>query len=346
MTLRMDDPARMVTDHGGSLARAEALFPGAPTPWLDLSTGISPYSYPVPALPASAFQRLPEETELQALMVAAAQTYGAPEAAKVVAAPGTQILLPQVMALAPHGKVAVLSPTYAEYRRAAALAGHAVSEVTEFAALYDADIAIVVNPNNPDGRIARRSDLLQLAEHLRAKDGLLVVDEAFMDVGPVSESICSDVDAEGIVVLRSFGKFFGLAGLRLGFAIAAKPVAEKLRATLGPWTISGPALGTGLKALNDTAWQTTMRTTLVGEAARLDTLLAENGLPVKGGTSLFRFLRTPKTQSLFQALGKTGILVRPFDYDPNALRIGLPGTDAEFERLAEALRRWRKVEAE
>lgn len=341
----MDDPAKEVTDHGGSLARAERLFPGAAKPWLDLSTGINPHSYPLPALAASAFTRLPEERQLHALAAVAARTYGAPGARNVAAAPGTQILLPQVMARVPAGKAAVLCPTYAEHRRTAALVGHEVCQVTDFSALYDAQIAIVVNPNNPDGRITRRTDLLRLAAHLQAKNGLLVVDEAFMDVGPASESLVPGVETGGIVVLRSFGKFFGLAGIRLGFAIAPEPVAAQLRATLGPWAVSGPALDIALPALEDRTWQAAMRDRLAHEAARLDALLAENGLDVPGGTSLFRFLRTASAQSLFRSLGQSGILTRAFESNPQALRIGLPGRDAEFDRLAEALWQWRKTEA-
>lgn len=341
--LRIDEPDEQVTEHGGSLERAEALFPNAPKPWLDLSTGINPYSYPLPPLPASAFARLPEETALRELSDVAARAYGAPGGVNVVAAPGTQILLPLVAALVAPGHAAVLSPTYAEHRRAAALAGHDIAEVGEFAALFDADLAILVNPNNPDGRVTGRSDLLALAGHMRAKGGLLVVDEAFMDVGPQAARLDGDAEAGGMVVLRSFGKFFGLAGLRLGFAIAARPLAEALRARLGPWAVSGPALAAGHTALSDLDWQAEMRAKLVQRMAALDVLLAESGLAVAGGTPLFRFLRTPKAEGLFNALGQDGIIVRNFSGDPQALRIGLPGDDDDFDRLSRSLRRWRNA---
>ncbi|MCT7377658.1 threonine-phosphate decarboxylase CobD [Chelativorans salis] len=346
MALLRDNPAREVTDHGGSLSRAEALFPGAPKPWLDLSTGISPHPYPLSDLSASTFQRLPEPAQLEALMDAAAQAYGAPGAMNIAAAPGTQILLPLVAGLVAGGKAAILSPTYAEHRRAAAIAGHDVSEVSDFSALYDADLAVVVNPNNPDGRITARADLLHLAEHMRAKDGLLVIDEAFMDVGARAEALDGDVEAGGIVVLRSFGKFFGLAGIRLGFALAAHPVAEALRARLGPWAISGPALEIGRRALANLPWQAEMRERLIRQALELDTLLAENGLTVAGGTPLFRFLQTVHAATLFRSFGEDGILVRNFRAYPQTLRIGLPGADEEFRRLARSLGRWRKAQGQ
>ncbi|UUP19720.1 Threonine-phosphate decarboxylase (plasmid) [Nitratireductor thuwali] len=333
-----------MTDHGGSLARAAALFPHAPTPWLDLSTGINPHSYPLFDLPATAYRRLPEEARAQELAAAAARAYGAESAAHVAAAPGTQILLPLVASLVDPGAGKVLSPTYAEHARAAALAGHRVEAVERFEQLFESNLAIVVNPNNPDGRVVPRARLLELAAHLAKKGGLLVVDEAFMDVGPGGESLAGDVGEGGIVVLRSFGKFFGLAGLRLGFALAAPAVAQRLGAWLGPWAVAGPAMEIGLPALDDRKWQAAMRETLRAEAARLDGLLERYGLAVSGGTYLFRYVLTPAAPDLFDFLGGRGILLRNFADRPEALRIGLPGGEAEFSRLENALENWRKGE--
>jgi len=335
-----------VADHGGSLGRAAALFPHAPLPWIDLSTGINPHSYPLFDLPATALSRLPEPGRARELAGIAASAYGAPSAANVVSAPGTQILLPRVASLVKPGRALVLGPTYAEHARAAAIARHDVSEVADFEALYDADLAIIVNPNNPDGRVIARERLLDLANAMRAKGGLLVVDEAFMDVGPQCERIDGDVGQGGLVVLRSFGKFFGLAGVRLGFAIAAEALAEKLEAELGPWAVAGPALEYGIRALADTSWQEAIRGRLQGEAARLDALLARHGVIVSGGTSLFRFVTTPHAASLFTALGEQGILLRNFSWDANALRIGLPGSEAEWQRLEQALAGWAGQHAE
>ena len=197
-------------EHGGDLSAARRLFPGAPEPFIDLSTGINPYPYPLPAL----FELLPQADALSRLMDTAAQVYGAPSPACVVAAPGTQSLLPLVAALKPAGQVAILGPTYAEHARAAALAGHRVIETRGLDRLGDADLAIVVNPNNPDGRLLAAADLLAVAEKLRRRAGILVVDEAFMDVEAPETSLTCDVRHGNIVVLRSFGKFFGLAGVR------------------------------------------------------------------------------------------------------------------------------------
>ena len=330
-------PLDEVEDHGGSLSRADRLFPGAPKPWLDLSTGINPHSYRLVDVPASAFRRLPEEAQLVRLLTVAARAYAAPSVHTLVAAPGTQILLPLVASLVPSGRAAILSPTYAEHRRAASIAGHDAEPVTDFAELASADLAILVNPNNPDGRICHRADLLDLASRLRARNGILVVDEAFMDVGPREQSLAGDAEVGGFVVLKSFGKFFGLAGIRLGFAIAAPDIVAALHARLGPWAVSGPALEIGIEALGNLDWQNDMRRQLADGARRLDALLGRSGLNVQGGTDLYRFLRTPSAPSIFRSLGQRGIFVRAFDEDATALRFGLPGNEAEFERLADAL---------
>ncbi len=241
-------------EHGGDLGAARRMFPDAPEPFVDLSTGINPNPYPVPALSADLFARLPESAALAKLAAVAAATYGAPSAAHVVPAPGTQLLLPAVAGLVEPGRAAVLTPTYAEHARTAALAGHSVIEVRDIAALGDAQLAILTNPNNPDGRLWAKGELLAMAKTLRARGGVLVVDEAFMDVEPADASLADAVSLGNIVVLRSFGKFFGLAGLRLGFALAAPPLVQRIASRLGPWAVSGPALAIGAQALADRAW--------------------------------------------------------------------------------------------
>jgi cobalamin biosynthetic protein CobC len=234
----------------------------------------------------------------------------------------------------------VLGPTYAEHARAAAIAGHAAAEVEDVDALAAADLAIVVNPNNPDGRVVSRESLLRLAGQLRAKGGLLVVDEAFMDVGPHAESLAGDVSQGGIVVLRSFGKFFGLAGLRLGFALSDALTVARLETQFGPWAVAGPALEYGIRALGDVGWQADMRRRLAEDAARLDALFARFGVAVAGGTTLFRYLRLADAPGLFSALGQRGILLRHFAGRPQVLRAGLPGADDEWRRLEPALADW------
>src|ERR1051326_453356 len=233
---------------GGDLAAARRLSPAAPRPFLDLSTGINPHPYRVPRLPAQTFASLPDADAVAALAKTAAQAYGAPSAAHVVCAPGTQILLPLVSQLVPPSRAAILAPTYGEFARAAALAGHRVVEAREIAEIGDAQLVFIANPNNPDGRLFAKRDLIALGKILRARGGLLIVDEAFMDVGPAGQSLAPEVALGSIVVLRSFGKFFGLAGLRLGFALAVPQLGSRIAGMLGPWAVSGPALATGAPA--------------------------------------------------------------------------------------------------
>ncbi len=322
--------------HGGNLSRARTLFPQAPEPWIDLSTGISPYSYPHSPIPGNVFARLPEPALAQKLKAIAAHAYGGPSAAHVAAAPGTQILLPIIAGLLSRpGKAAVLSPTYAEHARAARLAGFEVVETPEFEQLAAADLAVVVNPNNPTGRVVPKSDLLALAALMRKKGGLLVVDEAFMDVSE-AQSMAGAVEQGGLIVLRSFGKFYGMAGLRLGFALAHPSIVSRIEDRLGPWAVSGPALHVASEALADDAWRRATQARLKADAARLDALLDQAGFSVFGGTSLFRMVRSDKAQSLFRHLGESGILTRVFAERPEDLRLGLPAPD-DWPRVEEAL---------
>jgi cobalamin biosynthesis protein CobC len=319
--------------HGGDLATARRLFPDAPEPFIDLSTGINPNPYPLSRLPADVFARLPDSDKLASLTTIAAQAYGAPSSASVIAAPGTQILLPVVAALVQPSRAAVVAPSYGEFTRAAAHAGHSVAEVRELAAIGDAQLVFVANPNNPDGRLLARNDLMALAKSLRAHGGLLVVDEAFMDVEPLDYSLAANVSGSNIVVLRSFGKFFGLAGVRLGFALAAPKIAARLSAALGPWAVSGPALAIGTKALADAAWIKKTRIRLEGSAKKLDSILTKSGLDIVGGTNLFRLARTDAASVLFDDLGRAGILVRRFSEQANWLRFGLPPNASAWQRL-------------
>jgi cobalamin biosynthetic protein CobC len=247
------------------------------------------------------------------------------------------MLLPAVAALVPSGRVKILGPTYAEHARVAALAGHSVTEVENPGDLENADLAVVVNPNNPDGRLIARDDLIALAKRLQSRGGVLVVDEAFMDVASSAASLAGDVNRPNVVVLRSFGKFYGLAGLRLGFALAAPEAACRLAASLGPWAVSGPAMAIGEAALGDAAWARSARDMLRREARRLDDTLAEARLRVVGGTSLFRLAQTPAADALFRHLGERGILVRRFAERPHWLRFGLPAGEQAWTRLRATL---------
>ena len=267
----------LLAEHGGNLFAARKAYPQAPEPWLDLSTGINPYAYPFAHPPLESFTRLPQPDELRALEAAAAMAYRAPAAAEVVAAPGTQAIVNWLPRLLPARRVGILGVTYCEHARSWAASGAELTVVEDLCGLEDKDIAIVVNPNNPDGRLIAAADLHALAAVLGKHGGLLIIDEAFVDFLEPGASAVPDSAESGVVVLRSFGKTYGLPGLRLGFAIAAKPVAEKLRAALGPWPVSGAAIAIGSTALTDAAWLAATRARLHADASALDKILAAAG---------------------------------------------------------------------
>jgi cobalamin biosynthetic protein CobC len=198
-------------------------------------------------------------------------------------------------------------------------------------------LVIVTNPNNPDGRLFDKNELIALSKRLASRGGLLVVDEAFMDAGPPDATLAGDVGRNAIVVLRSFGKFFGLAGTRLGFALAAPRLAARLAAKLGPWAVSGPALAIGTKAMADRAWIEATRNRLITAADRLKAILLSAGLEIIGGTTLFQLTHTSAASDLFHHLGRSGILVRSFPEHPSWLRFGLPGTEEAWARLQRAM---------
>ncbi len=334
------------TGHGGALDAARLAYPFAPEPWIDLSTGINPVPYPVGDVPATAWTRLPDALALAGLERVAASCYGARAGVAVVAAPGTQALIERLPDLRPGDDVRVLGPTYGEYEAVFRAAGARARYVSELAALAGADLAVVVNPNNPDGRLVPPDALLTLAGRV----GLLVVDEAFTDVLPPGWSQVPHLGhrhpagrgmAGRVLVLRSFGKTYGLAGLRLGFALAEPTLVERLRALLGPWAVSGPAIVVGTRALADPAWLEDARTRLDADVARLLFLLRAAGARPLGGTPLFQLIDHPAAGALFEALARRGILVRPFAGMPTRLRFGLPGSADAWARLDAALRPFR-----
>ncbi|CUW38616.1 putative Histidinol-phosphate/aromatic aminotransferase and cobyric acid decarboxylase(Pyridoxal phosphate-dependent transferase, major domain,1-254) [Magnetospirillum sp. XM-1] len=253
----------------------------------------------------------------------------------MVAGTGSQALIQALPRITETTDAAILAPTYGEHARAWTAAGHAVREVAGLDDIGEARVVVAVNPNNPDGRVIAPQRLLELAARLAARGGLLIVDEAFCDERP-ELSLTAKV-GPGLVVLRSFGKFFGLAGLRLGFAVAEERMAARLADHLGPWPVSGPAFAIGAAALADQAWTEATITRLNDAAGRLDAILKGTGLEVLGGTCLFRLARHDRAGEVYERLGRAGILVRAFAFRADILRFGLPGSPAEEARLERAL---------
>src|SRR5471030_2890880 len=281
----MADPIR----HGGNLREAARRYGIALGDWLDLSTGINPRAYPVPPVPIDAWRRLPEDADGLAELVA--HHYGAPGALPVA---GSQAAIRALPGLLRRGVAAIAPLTYSEYRPAFERAGHRIVtlDVASADLKDDIDHVIVANPNNPTTERISRDVLLRWHEQLAARGGTLIVDEAFADAyGDPSMSLESESGREGLVVLRSVGKFYGLAGIRAGFVLAAAPLRHALSEALGAWTVSGPARHAVQAAFNDLAWQADARATLARDSARLAGLIRGQGFEPRA-TLLFVWFET------------------------------------------------------
>lgn len=320
-------------EHGGRLLRAAREYGIAPSDWLDLSTGISPFAWPVPPIPASAWMRLPEDDD--GLIEVARAYYGAPRLLPVA---GSQAAIQALPRLRQASRVGVIAPGYNEHAHAWRQAGHAVISLPAQALLAradDFDVIVLIHPNNPGGERFERGPLLELHARLVERGGWLIVDEAFMDATP-AHSLCPETEREGLIVLRSAGKFFGLAGARAGFVCASAIVLEALRELLGPWTLSGPTRHVLRQALADRAWQDSARDRLHAGSTRLAELLTKHGLSPTAGCAFFQWWRHDDAPALHRALAARGVLTRRFDAPPS-LRFGLPGSDDDFRRLDAAL---------
>ncbi|MDI7863571.1 threonine-phosphate decarboxylase CobD [Rhizobiaceae bacterium n13] len=325
--------------HGGGITAAAKAYGGKPEDWLDLSTGINPNPVAIPPIPVRAWHRLPDEHLVAFARKAAAGYYGCGEALPL-AVPGTQSVIQLLPRLADRSRrVAILSPTYGEYARAFELAGMAVDKVAGLEDIVaDHGLAVVVNPNNPDGRAFASETLERLWKRLRQQDTVLVVDEAFGDTDPSMSLAPRIFEMPGLVIFRSFGKFFGLAGMRLGFAIAEEAILRRFEEWLGPWAVSGPALSVAEQLMRSDAAPIALA---IAERRRgLAVVLEEAGLMVSGGTSLFALVTHPQASALHAHLCGDHILVRKFDYAPHWLRIGLAPDEAGDRRLAMSLRTW------
>jgi cobalamin biosynthetic protein CobC len=328
-------------EHGGGVLAAARAYGHPPERWLDLSTGINPGGWPVGALPPGLWRRLPEADD--GLLDVARDYYGT---AHVTAAAGSQAAIDALPALRAPGRVAIVGPTYAEHSHAWSRAGHAVQETNaqEAGAILDEiDVLVACNPNNPTASRLSRGALLEWQARLADAGGWLVVDEAFADADP-EESLARDCGRTGLVVLRSPGKFFGLAGMRLGFALGWAELVAALAERLGPWAVSAPARWVGRRALADRAWHDAERERLAAASARLAALLERHGLDVAGRTALFAWVRMQDAAALRNFLAARAILVRAFA-QPRGLRFGLPGAPEEWARLEEALDAWRGARA-
>jgi len=305
-------------DHGGGLDAAIAAFGGAWDTWLDLSTGINPNPYSIGTFSPRDWSALPDRAAQDALVDAARRFWNVPGGAAILPVPGLSAAIARIPALADPGRVHIPGPTYNEHAAAFRFHGWEIAE--------DGPVQVIVHPNNPDGKLWTADD---------AQAPLQVIDESFCDICP-DRSLIALAERPGTLVLKSFGKFWGLAGLRLGFVIAAPDLIARLAALLGPWPVSGPALAVGTRALSDPGWAEDTRQRLHQDAARLDSLATAKGARIVGGTDLFRLYKVDDAQAWQDRLARHHIWSRIFPYSRTWLRLGLPPATG-WDRLGDAL---------
>ena len=326
-------------EHGGNLNEAVVRFSIPRNAWLDLSTGINPQSYPITALPADIWHRLPEHDPA---MERAAQAYY--DAPHLLAVAGSQAVIQVLPRLRLPARVVIAAPVYAEHAYRWRQAGHAVTEIA-YADLESAvdtcDVMVVCNPNNPTGERISPSTLIQWSERLAARQGWLVVDEAFADTTS-AESVASFAQRPGLIVLRSMGKFFGLAGIRLGFVIAANSLLEQIAEVIGPWGVSTAAQKIGCEALMDREWQNQMRQTLHEKGQRLHQMLREYGI-YASGTPLYQWWPEQQSELFATHMAHQAIWVRRFSSGAHGIRLGLPYHEHDWQKLQQALASWRQI---
>ncbi len=323
-------------EHGGNLHDAARRFGRAHADWLDLSTGINPRGYPAPPLAPAAWHRLPEADPQLAL--AAARFYGAPLMLPVA---GTQAAIQALPRLRAASRVVVAAPSYAEHAHHWAMHGHNLLQAGYDGleeALDSCDVMVVCNPNNPTGARVAPARLLDWSAQLAARGGWLIVDEAFMDTTP-ELSVAGWSDQPGLIVLRSLGKFFGLAGARVGMVGAEPALLDALQDLLGPWPISGPAQQIARAALSDCRWQADARADLLLAGARLHRLLGAHGIEA-AGTELFQWWPQGAPALFWHHMAECGIWVRHFEHAARGIRLGLPLEEGGWQRLALALTKW------
>ena len=311
-----------VRDHGGGLDIAIKEYGNVRNNWIDLSTGINPDHYSIPKIPNYFWNTLPDSEAQNSMLKTARLFWNVPKNANIIASSGVSQLIAIMPNLLPAGKVEIISPTYNEHAAAFKSNGWKVGS--------NGNVRILVNPNNPNGKHH------PITEEDSNNYDLIIIDESFCDVTP-EKSLIHLTKQKNVIVLKGLGKFWGLAGLRLGFAIAAPELIESINKLIGPWAISGPAQFIGKAALSDINWISNTRLKLEVNSERLDQIMISHNIKPIGGTDLFRLFEVKDANRIQTKLAKSFIWTRIFPYSTNWLRLGIPKNDIEFERLSKAL---------
>lgn len=332
--------------HGGQLIKVAKKYNIPLSEWVDLSTGINPNGYPIPAIPQSVWNRLPEKGD--ELHKTAAQYY---QCDSLIAVAGSQVAIQLIPTLFSKCSIGLIQPGYYEHAKHWQQHNHNIirfqhnptkNNNEELALItqinnkiHSLDALVIINPNNPSGICFSKQQLLSWHEILMRKNAYLIIDEAFMDTDNTNSMLSNNI-LPNLIILRSIGKFFGLAGIRLGFVFSNKTILNKISDIQGPWPISGPSRWIACKALTDNNWQNQTRSLLLENVMRLKFLLSAHQLTPYGGTNLFQWVKTPKAKMIYHCLNQQGILTRLFS-EPDSLRFGLPKTEIQWKKLDHAL---------
>lgn len=301
-------------DHGGGIDAAIAQYGGTRNDWTDLSTGINPIPYPLPSFHGYHWTQLPDRAAFDAFEAAARKFWQVPANAEIIPASGASAIIAMLPSVLKGATAVIPEPTYNEHRAAYLAHGW---EMTN-----KGDVKTIVHPNNPDGHLYSTADL---------NAQTCVIDESFCDVCPELSMMSHAID-DGHLIIKSFGKFWGLAGMRLGAVIAPKSFAPALRDRIGPWAVSGPALYTGTRALQDAHWANDTRQRLAQDAQKLDQIMLDKGAKTMGGTTLFRLYHVDNAGAWYDRFAQNRILTRVFPYSQHFLRLGIPAHD-QWQRV-------------
>jgi len=321
--------------HGGRLREAAEQYKIPLSDWIDLSTGINPNGYPIPSIPAALWQRLPED---QDGLITAAQCYY--QCTSLLAVAGSQAAIQSLPLLRPQGNVGFIQPSYAEHAHAWKKAGHQVitlepDTINQY--IKQLNVLVLVNPNNPSAQTFTHEQCLSWLTQLNTHNGWLIIDEAFIDATPTL-SLSHLMPLKGLIILRSIGKFFGLAGIRSGFVLSEPNILNRLAEHLGPWAVSNPSRFITQQALQDSTWQQTTRKNLTTQSLRLRQLLQQYQLPITGSNALFQWIKTQQAPLIHQQLAQQAVFTRLFT-QPSSIRFGLPANELEWTQLETALQK-------
>lgn len=315
-------------NHGGRLNRAVKKFNIPIENWIDLSTGINPNHWPIPNIPDKCFTRLPEDDD--GLVEAARKYY---QADNLLPVAGSQSVIQLLPLLREKSKVAVPDIGYAEHAHQWQTAGHEIifyktSNLDNI--VNDVDVLIIINPNNPTGEIVTQKQLLAWHKILQSKQGWLIVDEAFADAEEIP-SIVNMSHQSGLIVLRSIGKFFGMAGVRSGFVFAEKNLLKEINEKLGPWVLTGVSRYVTTMALLDNEWILNSKQALNQTSDSMHDLILGCSGVTPSGTKLFKTIVHVQAEEIFELFAMQGVLVRLLD-NKKGIRFGMPG-DGDWEKV-------------